>query len=176
MSPARHVGVRSLAIANSDRYDAEHQKRGKMQAQIDIITLAVADLERAHDFYRDGLELESRGIIGTEFVGGDVDPAGAIALFELRNGLLLSLYPRTELAKDAQVPFGPPKSGEFSIGYAVASEAEVDALLAQAETAGATLTDRPHDRPWGIYSGYFRDPDGHLWEILWNPRPTGSQK
>jgi uncharacterized protein len=141
-----------------------------MEARIDIITLAVGDLERAHDFYRDGLGLESRGIIGTEFVGDDVNPDGAIAMFELRNGLILSLYPRSELAKDAKVPLGPPRTGEFSIGHAVASEADVDALLARAEAAGATLTDRPHDRPWGIYSGYFRDPDGHLWEILWNPR------
>jgi catechol 2,3-dioxygenase-like lactoylglutathione lyase family enzyme len=141
-----------------------------MDPRIDIITLAVADLERAHAFYRDGLGLESRGVLGTEFVGDEVNPAGAIALFELRNGLLLSLYPRTELAKDAKVPLGPPKAGEFSVGHAVSSAAEVDALLAQAQAAGATLTDRPHDRPWGIYSGYFRDPDGHLWEILWNPR------
>lgn len=147
-----------------------------MQARIDIITLAVADLERAHHFYRDGLGLESRGVIGTEFVGDDITPAGAVALFELRNGLFLSLYPRTELAKDAKVPFGPPKTGEFSIGQAVTSKAEVDALLAQAEAAGATLTDRPHDRAWGIYSGYFRDLDGHLWEVLWNPRLLNAQE
>ncbi len=141
-----------------------------MQARIDIITLAVTDLERAHAFYRDGLGLQSRGVIGTEFAGDEVNPAGAVALFELRNGLMLSLYPRTELAKDANIPLGPPRTGEFSIGHAVASKAEVDAILTQAQAAGATLTDRPHDRPWGIYSGYFRDPDGHLWEILWNPR------
>jgi catechol 2,3-dioxygenase-like lactoylglutathione lyase family enzyme len=141
-----------------------------MEARIDIITLAVADLERALEFYRDGLGLESRGVIGAEHVGDDVNPAGAIALFELRNRLLLSLYPRTELAKDAKVPLGPPKTGELSLGHAVASRAEVDAVLSQAEAAGATLTDEPHDRPWGIYSGYFRDPDGHLWEILYNPR------
>ena len=141
-----------------------------MDGRIDIITLAVADLERAHVFYRDGLGLKSGGVIGTEFVGNDVSPAGAVALFELQGGLLLCLYPRTELAKDATVELGPPKTGEFSIGQAVASTAEVDAVLAQAEAAGATLTGPPYDRPWGIYSGYFRDPDGHLWEILWNPR------
>ena len=93
-----------------------------MEARIDMITLAVADLERALAFYRDGLGLESRGVIGTEFVGDDVDPAGAVALFELPSGLFLSLYPRTELAKDAKVPLGPPKTGEFSIGHAVASK------------------------------------------------------
>ena len=147
-----------------------------MEARIDIITLAVADLERALGFYRDGLGLESRGVIGTEFVGDDVEPDGAIAMFELRGALILCLYPRTELAKDAKVALGPPKSGEFSIGHAVASKAEVDAVIAQAQAAGATLTDRPHDRPWGIYSGYFRDPDGHLWEILYNPRLLSSQK
>ena len=147
-----------------------------MEARIDIITLAVADLERALGFYRDGLGLESRGVIGTEFVGDDVEPDGAIAMFELGGALILCLYPGTELAKDAKVAPGPPKSGEFSIGHAVASKAEVDAVIAQAQAAGATLTDRPHDRPWGIYSGYFRDPDGHLWEILYNPRLLSSQK
>jgi uncharacterized protein len=148
----------------------------KMEARIDIITLAVADLERALAFYRDGLGLESRGVVGTEFVGDDVDPAGAIALFDLQGGLILSLYPRAELAKDAKVPLGPPKAGEFSIGHALASKAEVDTLLTRAQAAGATLTDRAHDRPWGIYSGYFRDLDGHLWEVLWNPRLVRPQE
>jgi uncharacterized protein len=146
-----------------------------MEARIDVITLAVADLERALDFYRDGLGLESRGVVGTEWVGDDVTPAGAIAIFELQGGLLLSLYPRSELAKDAKVPFGPPKPGEFSLGHAVKSRSEVDTVLNQAQAAGATLTDQPHDRPWGIYSGYFRDPDGHLWEVIWNPRLVGPQ-
>lgn len=141
-----------------------------MDARIDVITLAVADLARALAFYRDGLGLESEGVIGTEFVGDEVTPAGALALFKLKGDLFLSLYPRTELAKDADVPLGPPKAGEFSIGHLVASRAEVDALLARAQAAGALLTNEPHDRPWGIYSGYFRDPDGHLWEVIWNPR------
>jgi predicted lactoylglutathione lyase len=83
---------------------------------------------------------------------------------------VLALYPRTELAKDANVPLGAPQTGEFSIGQLVPARADVDAVLAQAESAGATLTDEPHERPWGIYSGYFRDLDGHLWEIIWNPR------
>ena len=110
-----------------------------MEARIDIITLAVADLERALGFYRDGLGLESRGVIGTEFVGDEVEPDGAIAMFELQGGMILCLYPRTELAKDAKVPLGPPKTGEFSIGQAVASKAEVDALLTQAQAAGPPL-------------------------------------
>ncbi len=147
-----------------------------MEPRIDVITLAVADLERALAFYRDGLGLESRGVIGTEFVGDQAKPHGAIAMFELQGGLIMCLYPRTELAKDAEVPIGPPKTGEFSIGHAVTSEAEVDAVLSQAQAAGATLTDQAHDRPWGIYSGYFRDPDGHLWEVLWNPRLALAQE
>lgn len=146
-----------------------------MEARIDVITLAVADLERSLHFYRDGLGLESRGVIGTEYAGDDLLPAGAITMFELRGGLILALYPRTELAKDANIPLGAPKTGEFSIGLILASEAEVDAVLAQAQAAGATLTDQAHKRPWGIYSGYFRDPDGHLWEVVWNPPRAGAQ-
>ncbi len=143
-----------------------------MEPRINVITLAVADLDRALAFYRDGLGLESSGVTGTEFVGDDVTPAGAIALFHLRGGLILALYPRSELARDANVPLGGPRTGEFSIGHIVPSKTEVDALLAQAAAAGATLTDQAHERPWGIYSGYFRDPDGHLWEIIWNPRAS----
>lgn len=141
-----------------------------MKPRIDVITLAVADLDRALAFYRAGLGLESKGVIATEFAGDDEHPAGAIALFELEGGLLLAIYPRTELAKDAGIPLGSPAPGEFSLGHLVASREAVDAVLSQAEAAGATLTDRPHDRPWGIYSGYFRDPDGHLWEVIFNPR------
>ena len=132
----------------------------------------MSDLERALAFYR-GLGLESPGVIGTEFAGDGTTPAGAAAMFRLRDGLTLALYPRAELAKDANVPLGPPTSGAFSIGHLVSSKADVDAVLARAVAAGATLTDEPHERPWGIYSGYFRDPDGHLWEIIWNPRQGG---
>ena len=134
----------------------------------------MADLERALAFYRDGLGLESRGVVAEEFVGDDVTPAGAVVMFELRGGLVLALYPRTELAKDANVALQPSKTGEFSIGHLVSSKAEVDALLSRAAAAGATITDLAHDRPWGIYSGYFHDLDGHLWEIIWNPRNGSS--
>ena len=140
-----------------------------MQPHIDVITLAVGDLDRSLAFYRDGLGLETTGVVATDSVDEETNAAGAIVIFRLNGGLVLALYPRSELAKDADIPFGPPKAGEFSIGQLVESSAEVDVLLAKAEQAGATLTGRPHDRPWGIYSGYFRDPDGHLWEIIWNP-------
>jgi uncharacterized protein len=142
-----------------------------MEPRIDVITLAVGDLDRSLAFYRDGLGLKTTGVVATELVDEETNATGAIVVFRLTGGLVLALYPRSELAKDADIAFGPPKTGEFSIGQLVESRAEVAALLAQAEQAGATLTGRSHDRPWGIYSGYFRDPDGHLWEIIWNP-PT----
>ena len=141
-----------------------------MDARIDLVTLGVHDLERALAFYREGLGLESPGVVGTQWAGDEHTPAGATAMFRLQGGQLLALYPRTELAKDANIELGPPRWGEFSIGQLVASREEVDAVLAQAEAAGATITDSPHDRPWGIYSGYFRDPDGHSWEIIYNER------
>jgi catechol 2,3-dioxygenase-like lactoylglutathione lyase family enzyme len=140
-----------------------------VKRRIHVITLAVDDLDRSLRFYRDGLGLETTGIIGTEFVGDEESAAGAVAVFELHGGLLLSLYPRADLAKDAKVPAPSRASGHFSLGHAVASKEEVDSLLRAAEAAGALLTEEAHDRPWGIYSGYFRDPDGHLWEVLWNP-------
>lgn len=144
-----------------------------MEARIHVITLAVDDLERALAFYRDGLGLQTEGIIGTEFAGDQEQPAGAVVMFKLDGGLILALYPRSELAKDASVLIDTPKTGEVSIGHIVSSRDAVDALLSRAETAGATLTGPPHDRPWGIYSGYFSDPDGHLWEVIWNPRVEG---
>jgi catechol 2,3-dioxygenase-like lactoylglutathione lyase family enzyme len=140
-----------------------------MKPRIDVITLAVEDLDRALTFYRDGLGLETRGIVGTQYEGDDSTPAGDVVMFELSGELTLALYPRTELAKDAGVAIERPQNGPFSIGHVVTSRAEVDAVLSAAQEAGATLTDPPHDRPWGIYSGYFRDLDGHLWEVLWSP-------
>ena len=140
-----------------------------MKPRIHVITLAVADLDRALAFYRDGLGFQTEGLIGTEFTGNQDVPDGTTAVFHLDGGLMLSIYPRSELAKDAAVPLLAAKPGEFSIGHVVASRVEVDEVIAQAKAAGAAVTDSPHDRPWGIYSGYFHDPDGHLWEIIWNP-------
>jgi uncharacterized protein len=145
-------------------------KEPEVDAHIDVITIAVADLERALGFYRDGLGLSSEGVVGTQWEGDEDTPAGAIAMFKLSGGSILALYPRGELAKDANVPPGPAQAGEFSLGHLVSSRAAVDELLAQARAAGAAITDEPHERPWGIYSGYFRDPDGHLWEVIFNPR------
>jgi hypothetical protein len=144
------------------------RRRPTMEPRLDVITLAVDDLERALAFYRDGLGLRTKGVVATDLVDEKTGAAGAIVIFKLDGGLTLTLYPRSELAKDAAVPAGPPKSGEFSLGQLVASRADVDRILEQAAAAGGSVTP-PHDRPWGIYSGYFRDLDGHLWEIIWNP-------
>ncbi|HSU66943.1 MAG TPA: VOC family protein [Tepidisphaeraceae bacterium] len=141
-----------------------------MNPQISVITLGVDDLDRALRFYREGLGLPTKGIVGAEFKGDEQSPAGAVVMFKLAGDLLLALYPRTELAKDAQTRIGPGSPTEFSIGQIVGSKEEVDTLLDAAAAAGAIITDKPHHRAWGIYSGYFQDPDGHLWEIIWNPK------
>ena len=141
----------------------------RINPSIAVITLAVADLAAALAFYRDGLGWPTDGIIGTEYQGDATHPAGAVVMFELQRGIILALYPRTDLALDAREPVGAASATEFSLGHFVPRKEEVDALIDQAAAAGATVTDPPHDRPWGIYSGYFKDPDGHLWEIIWNP-------
>lgn len=134
-----------------------------MKARIKVVTLGVDDLERALAFYRDGLGLPTEGIIGTEFEDG------AVVFFHMNDDLILALYPRPALAKDANVPASPPSASELSIGHIVRSREEVDAVMEQAQAAGARVTDPARDRFWGGYSGYFQDPDGHLWEIAWNP-------
>jgi catechol 2,3-dioxygenase-like lactoylglutathione lyase family enzyme len=140
-----------------------------MQPRINVVTLAVDDLERSLAFYR-ALGLESPGVIGTEFVRDGDTPGGAAAMFELGGGLILSLYGRQDLALDAGIRLEPASSGEFSLGHLVPSREDVDSVLEQAIAAGAESLGEPHERPWGTYSAYFKDPDGHLWEIVWNPR------
>jgi len=139
-----------------------------MKSKINVITLAVNDLEKSLAFYRDGLGLSTKGIVGTEFKGSDTEPAGAVAFFEMEGGIMLALYPRSELAKDAKIMDKVKSSLEFSIGYIAEDKEEVDQLIAKARAAGAKITDLPHNRPW-VYSGYFEDPDGHLWEIICDP-------
>jgi len=139
-----------------------------MQAEIFFITLGVADLGRSVAFYRDGLGWPTEGILGQEFHDDVTGAEGTIAIFTLDGGLLLMLYERANLAKDASLPPGPPSSTEFSLGIPARSKAEVHELLRQAEAAGGTLTAPAHMRPFGVYSGHFTDPDGHLFEIAWN--------
>jgi catechol 2,3-dioxygenase-like lactoylglutathione lyase family enzyme len=134
-----------------------------MKPFIRVLTLAVNDLERALAFYRDGLGLQTKGIVGQQF------EHGAVVFFRLDGGLILALYPSASLSKDARITATDSRLGSVSIGHLVESKAEVDAVVAQAQKAGAIVTDPPRDRFWGGYSGYFHDPDGHLWEIAWNP-------
>jgi catechol 2,3-dioxygenase-like lactoylglutathione lyase family enzyme len=135
-----------------------------MKPRITLITLAVDDLQRSLAFYRDGNGLSTPGIVGEEFENG------AVAFFELQSGLGLALWPRRSLAIDTGLPEGGRGSLELSIGHNVRSQAEVDTVLDQARAAGATIVKDGHTTFWGGYAGYFQDPDGHLWEVAWNPR------
>ena len=134
-----------------------------MKHRISCITLGVDDLNKSLAFYRDGLGLETKGIFGQEFEDG------AVVFFDMNEGLKLALFPRASLAKDARIPVTARSSSDGSISHNVASKPEVDAIMQKAARAGAKITDPAHDRFWGGYSGYFQDPDGHLWEIAWNP-------
>lgn len=134
-----------------------------MKPRISLITLGVDDLERAVRFYRDGLGLETPGIVGTEF------EHGAVAFFDLQPGLKLALWPRVSLAHDTGLPAGAGSPLEFSLAHNVRSREEVDAVIAQALAAGGKLVKAPQDTFYGGYAGYFQDPDAHLWEVAWNP-------
>jgi catechol 2,3-dioxygenase-like lactoylglutathione lyase family enzyme len=129
---------------------------------IKVITLAVDDLDRSLAFYRDGMGLPTEGIFGTEF------EHGAVVFFHLRSGPILALWPKTSLAAEANIPLSEIHAGGFTLGHNVRSREEVDEVMAQAARAGATITDPARNRSFGGYSGYFRDPDGHIWEVLWN--------
>lgn len=135
-----------------------------MKARISVITLGVADLPRAFKFYRQGLGFPSEGIVGTEF------EHGAVAFFDLQQGLKLALWPRASLSHDSGIAPGTPNPTELSLGHNVISKEEVDAVMAQAQRAGATIVKPAQDTFWGGYAGYFQDPDGHLWEVVWNPQ------
>ena len=127
-----------------------------MEPRISLITLGVADLDRAVRFYRDGLGLPLR----EGFEG--------VAFFTTK-GTWLALYPWDELAADATVPAEGSGFRGFTLAHNVRSKEEVDALLAHVQTVGATLVKPAQEAEWGGYTGYFADPDGYLWEVAWNP-------
>jgi len=135
-----------------------------MKPRVTLITLCVDDLDRAVTFYADGLGFKTEGIVGREF------EFGAVAFFELESGLRLALWPRTSLAHDAGLPVGASSATEFALGHNVSSKADVDAVMAQAAAAGATIVKPAQNTFWGGYAGYFQDPDRHLWEVAWNPQ------
>jgi catechol 2,3-dioxygenase-like lactoylglutathione lyase family enzyme len=137
-----------------------------MKPRISVITVGVDDLERALRFYRDGLGLATEGIIGREF------EHGAVVFIELQAGLRLALWPRASLAHDSGLPLGKPCPTEFMLAHNVSSKEEVAAVMAQAKSAGAVIVKTAQETFWGGYAGYFQDPDGHLWEVAWNPQWT----
>ena len=135
-----------------------------MKPRITLITLGVDDLERAVAFYRDGLGLPTKGIVGEEF------DHGAVAFFDLQAGLRLAVWPRDSIAHDTGLAGSPHSPTDFALAHNVRTREEVDAVMAQAETAGAHIVKTAGDTFWGGYAGYFQDPDGHLWEVVWNPQ------
>lgn len=134
-----------------------------MKPRISLITLGVSDLERSVAFYRDGLGLPTEGIIGREF------EHGAVAFFPLSGGLKLALWAQADLAHDTGLSAAPVSPTGFALAHNVLHRSEVDAVLEAAERAGAVVVKRPQDTFYGGYAGYFQDPDGHLWEVAWNP-------
>ena len=127
-----------------------------MNPRISMITLGVHDLERSVAFYRDGLGFPM------------MESPPETAFFTL-NGSWLGLYSRESLAEDATVsPEGSGFNG-FTLSHNVTSESEVEQIIEQAISAGATLVKEAQNVFWGGYSGYFKDPDGHLWEVAYNP-------
>ncbi len=134
-----------------------------MKPRVTLITLGVDDLERSLAFYRDGLGLPTKGIVGTEF------EHGAVAFFDLQPGLQLAIWPRASLAHDAGLSQAPGSATELSLGHNVSSPAEVEAVMEKARQAGAHVVKAAGRTFWGGYAGYFQDPDGHLWEVTWNP-------
>lgn len=127
-----------------------------MKPRISMITLGVKDLERSVNFYQDGLGFPK------------MDSPPEVAFFTL-NGSWLGLYGRESLAEDAAVSAEGSGFNGFTLAHNVASEAEVDILIEQALSAGAILSKAAQKTFWGGYSGYFKDPDGYLWEVAYNP-------
>lgn len=127
-----------------------------MKPRISMITLGVTDLEKSVKFYEEGLGFPRK------------ESGPDVAFFTL-NGTWLGLYGRDALAEDAMVPAEGNGFNSFALAHNVASEKEVDETMAHALAAGATLAKAPQKVFWGGYSGYFKDPDGHLWEIAYNP-------
>ncbi|GLT09151.1 VOC family protein [Sulfitobacter porphyrae] len=135
-----------------------------MKPGISVLTLGVADLERSLAFYRDGLGLPTEGIIGQEY------DHGAVAFFDLSGGMKLALWAQADIAHDTGLAVQPISPTAVTIGHNVARREEVDQNLAAAAQAGARIIKPAQDTFYGGYAGYFCDPDGHLWEIVWNPQ------
>ena len=127
-----------------------------MEQRLSLVTLGVADMRRARRFYESGLGWKP-GFASDEVV------------FYETGGPIIALFGRRDLAADAQIEDEDATFGGLALAHNVRSRGEVDAVLAEAEAAGAAILKAAEDTPWGGYSGYFADLDGHLWEIAFNP-------
>jgi uncharacterized protein len=168
VSPCRMaaLSMTRLGYPREDELPLHPRRRAgpaPMKPRISFVTLGVDDLERAVAFYRDGLGLATQGIVGTAF------EHGAVAFFDMQPGLKLALWPRRSLAADAGLTTAAPGTADFALAHNVDSRDAVDALLAQAQRAGATIVKPAGPTFYGGHAGYFRDLDGHLWEIAFNP-------
>lgn len=141
-----------------------------MQPLITLITLGVDDLEKSLRFYRDGLGFTTEGIVGQQF------EHGAVAFFQLQSGLRLALWPRKSIAHDTGLTVAARSPTDFTLAHNVRSKDEVDAVMAQVKTAGAAIIKPAHQTFWGGYTGYFQDPDGHIWEVAFNPQWVAEQE
>jgi catechol 2,3-dioxygenase-like lactoylglutathione lyase family enzyme len=129
-----------------------------MEPRISMVTLGVEDLQKSFDFYSKIIGFPSeKGIEG-----------GTVAFFNL-NHITLSLYPKDKLADDALVPGEGSGFPGFTLAYNVKSKEEVDEIISKLHWADVKVTKEPQDVFWGGYHAYFRDPDGYLWEVAWNP-------
>jgi hypothetical protein len=133
-----------------------------MKQKFNVLTIGVDDLKKSLMFYR-GLGLKTQGIVGEEF------EHGAAVFFDLSENMKFALYERKNIAWDAKIKESKPSPTEFTIGHLVNSKKEVDDVMKQAKKAGANITKPAQKTFWGGYAGYFQDPDGHLWEIAYNP-------
>ncbi len=128
-----------------------------MEQRLSMVTLGVSDLARSRRFYEEGLGWTS------------ANPGNAAIAFYQAGPLIIGLFPKAELAKDANLQDAGSGRGGFALAHNVATHDQVDALLAEAKAAGATILKPAQQADWGGYSGYFADPDGHLWEVAVNP-------
>ena len=135
-----------------------------MKPRISVLTLGVDDLARAVAFYRDGLGWPTRGIVGS------AEQHSAVAFFALQPGFQLALFPRASLALEAGVAEPPSGTSGCLLSHNVARREQVAEVMAQAAAAGARILRVPRDTAWGGHAGYFQDPDGHPWEVAWNPK------
>ncbi|HTE25656.1 VOC family protein [Flavitalea sp.] len=135
-----------------------------MKSRITVLTLGVKDLEKSVHFYQSGLGLITPGIIGREFENG------AVAFFDLENGLKLALWPKSSISADTNIPVVPASSLEFTIGHNVGTKEEVIEVLNEVSKAGGRIVKSAQDTFYGGFAGYFADPDDHLWEVVWNPQ------